>query len=67
MYLPPLGMGECLAALRRFRGIAPSALATRAGLHPDHLSFVEGALVAPTALEMRQLWLPLLSEDERPA
>jgi hypothetical protein len=67
MELPPLGMGECLAALRRFRGLAPSALATRAGLHPAHLAFVEGALVAPSTLEMRQLWLPLSSEDERPA
>jgi hypothetical protein len=64
--LPPLDPAECLAALRRFRGFSQRTLATRAGLPPDRLGLLEGALLEPTALDLKQLWLPLSSSEETP-
>ena len=54
--IPPRGPGEVLRAVRLFRGLPRVELARRAGMHPDRLALLEGAIGRPTFEELNVLW-----------
>lgn len=56
---PPPNLGSVLKALRTERGFTQEELAVRAGLHPVHISMLEGGKRQPALATFDRLLLAL--------